>query len=84
MRSDPRCVVLVAILVTVLSETAVAAPSAESVADNVAVAAPAIDRWRGSGIDSDFDGDGYATPIWPSALRTGHSWTRGGCRFLAP
>ena len=22
--------------------------------------APAIDRWRGSGIDSDFDGDGYA------------------------
>ena len=60
MHSNPRCVVLVAILVIVLSEAEVAAPSAESVADNVAVTAPAIDRWRGSGIDSDFDGDGYA------------------------
>jgi hypothetical protein len=60
MHSDPRCAVLVAILVTVLAEAAFAAPSAESAADNVSVAAPAVDRWRGSGIDSDFDGDGYA------------------------
>ena len=60
MPSDPIRFLLIAVLIAVLSGAAVSASGGSPVADTVAVSAPGIDRWRGSEVDSDFNGDGYA------------------------